>query len=88
MLNAHERICACGCGQIINLKTDNYTIEKHAHRNRYFYGIHYTWVVTNKLNKGITAKKYKISYDSNDGIIKEHIEELAKLEFIEIIKNH
>ena len=36
MLKSHERLCRCGCGQIIDLKQDGYIVKENAHRNSYY----------------------------------------------------
>lgn len=81
----NERICACGCLQIVHLDADHYTIEKNHKRNRYFYGNHYKYHLVKKLNKSKTAKQYKITYDVDSISVKEYIEDLIKNKFIEVI---
>jgi hypothetical protein len=36
MLKASERLCSCGCGQIIDLKQSNYIVKENTHRNNYY----------------------------------------------------
>lgn len=36
MLKSYERICKCGCGQIIDLKHDNYIVKENLKRNSYY----------------------------------------------------
>lgn len=36
MLKSYERLCACGCGQIIDTKHNNYILKENVYRNSYY----------------------------------------------------
>lgn len=36
MLKSYERLCKCGCGEIINLKHSNYLMREGKQRNSYY----------------------------------------------------
>lgn len=84
MLKNSERLCACGCLQIVHLETDNYTIVKNAKRNRYYYGNHYKYHLVDRLNKSKTAKEHKVTYDINSAAVDEYIADLIKYKYIEV----
>ena len=36
MLKSYERLCACGCGMIININESNYILKENVKRNCYY----------------------------------------------------
>lgn len=88
MLKSFERMCKCGCGQIINLNTDRHIIVNNVSRNSYYYNNHYLLKIEKDLNKIYSSKGYKVratkeiveevyKYNKEHNLIKvvEHIEE-------------
>lgn len=41
MLKSHERLCKCGCGEIINIKESSYIIKNNMKRNSYYSNMHH-----------------------------------------------
>ena len=50
MLKRNERLCKCGCGEIINLKESSYVIKNNIKRNSYYSNMYHLpkWVLNLK----------------------------------------
>ena len=70
-MKKHERICKCGCGQIINTKEHGHYIIKNAERNSYFDKHCYKAYVTRKLQK-----EYGVDYSDTNG--QEIVQDMIK----------
>lgn len=77
MLKPNERLCKCGCGDIINtdMHDSSFVIVKNLHRNSYYQISHYRYKIEQKLIKG-----YQKHGVGNLTINKEDIDDVIKFQ--------